>query len=78
MPCDMILIDQLDEVCRFVSGECGFCKMRVFTEIVFVARARVGKVAPTATGDQDFLARGVCMIEQENLSPTLSCGCSTH
>ena len=52
--------------------------MGVIGEIVFRAGVEIGKVAAAATGDENFFANTIVMLQQEHRPPAQSGGMCTH
>ena len=60
-----VLFDQLDKILRAVTGQGGAAKVRILREEIFRLGVEVGKVAAPATGDANFFAELVIMIDEQ-------------
>ena len=75
---DAVFFNQRDEVCGGVACECGLGEVRVGGEEVFWAAVDVSEVAAATSGDEDFFAGLVCVVEQEDAATAATCFDGTH
>ena len=61
-----------DEVIGRVSGERGFCEVRICGDEIFRRAMNVGEVAASAAGDEDFFADAVGVIEKGDAASALA------
>jgi hypothetical protein len=61
-----------DEVIRRVSGQRGFCEVRIGGDEIFGHAMNVREVAATSAGDEDFFADAVGMIEKGDAASALA------
>jgi len=69
---DAVLFDEGDEIGGSVAGQCGFGEVRVGGEKVFRLAVKVGEVAASAAGDQNFISQAVGMFEHGDAASALA------
>ena len=78
MKLNAVLFDQLDKIMRAVTGQGGAAEVRILREEIFRLGAEVGKVAAPATGDTNFFAELVIVIDEQYPFATLPGHPCTH
>ena len=61
-----------DEVVGRVSGERGFCEMRIRGDEIFRRAMNVGEVAASSAGDEDFFADAVGALKDRDAAAALA------
>ena len=72
MPGDGVALDEVDEVAGRVTGQCRLHEVRVGGEVAVGGGVEVGEVAAPTARDEDFLARLVGVIDQQDALATLA------
>jgi hypothetical protein len=66
MPGDAVAADQVDEIPLAIAGERRFAEMRVLRQVIRGLCIEIGEIAPTTARDADLLARGACVVDDQN------------
>ena len=69
---DVVLFDQGNEIRGRVAGECRLGEVRIRGKEVFRTAVKVGEVAASAAGDQNFFAQAVGVFEHRDAAAALA------
>ncbi len=61
-----------DEIIGRVSSQRGFCEVRIGGDEIFRSAINVGEVAASSTGDEDFFADALSVIEKGDAASALA------
>ena len=67
-----MLLDERDEIRGGIASQQGLREMRVPGKIILGLAAEVGEIAAAATGDENFFAKPVGVVEDDNAASALA------